>query len=101
MKLTATGRAIAPPPPEIDSLKDLHRIWISKFSNKVARVLKLLLERHPDGISRDELADLVGLSRTASTLGVYISVLTKRGIAESVGGGIVKASDVLFPDGLD
>lgn len=59
-------------------------------------VFDRIVTAHPDWISRDQLADDVGLSRTASTLGVYISKAGQLGFVETKPGH-VRASDWLFP----
>lgn len=59
-------------------------------------VFDRIVAAHPDWISRDQLADDVGLSRTASTLGVYISKAGQLGFVETKPGH-VRASDWLFP----
>lgn len=100
VSLTAEGRDLAPATVDIKSRADLHSEWMSKFSPSVGGVLKLLIESYPDAVTRHWLADQLCLSRTASTLGVYVSELTKRGIVSALGGGLVRANDILFPEGL-
>ena len=100
VKLTEQGRAVAPEPDRFASRDELHALWIAKFDPAVARVLRVLLDQYPNHVQRGDIADALGLSRTASTLNVYISKLSKHGIVDT-GRGTVRASDVLFPSGLD
>ena len=61
------------------------------------RVFDVIYGAYPDEISRDQVADAVGLSRTASTVGVYIGGVAAYGIVEKASAGHVKAAAWLFP----
>lgn len=63
------------------------------------RVFDVIYGAWPEPISRDDIANAVGLSRTASTVGVYIAGVVKYGIVETSGRGGVKAANWLFPEG--
>lgn len=62
------------------------------------RIFDVIYEAWPSAISRDDIADAVNLSRTASTVGVYIAGVAKYGIVEPAGRGEVKAADWMFPE---
>ncbi len=61
-----------------------------------AGVFDLVVAAYPEWLGRGELADQAGLSRTASTLGVYISKSSTLGFIETQRGQ-VRAADWLFP----
>ncbi len=64
-----------------------------------ARVFDLVVAAYPEAISRGDLADSMGLSRTASTLGVYIGKVSRLGFIEPLPGSMVRAADFLFSGG--
>jgi hypothetical protein len=61
-----------------------------------AQVFDRIVEAYPNWISRNDLADKMGLSRTASTLGVYISKASALGFVETRPGE-VRMADWLRP----
>jgi hypothetical protein len=60
-----------------------------------ARVFDMVVATHPESIERGVLADLLGFSRSASTLGVYLSKIGSFGFIET-GRGTVRAADWMF-----
>lgn len=61
-----------------------------------ARIFDAIADRWPGEISRSDLADAVGLSRTASTLGVYLGGVSSLGLVEVSRPGFVRAVDWVF-----
>jgi hypothetical protein len=94
--LTAAGEALADSP-NLDSDQPVVEAASALLSAAEDRVFRAIVTAHPDSISRAELADAVGLSRTASTLGVYLGKVTGFGFAET-SPGKVRAADWLFPE---
>ncbi len=93
--LTEKGAALANRPENISKAQVV--IEARSMLNPAAQgVFDRVVAEHPNWISRDALADAVGLSRTASTLGVYISKAGQLGFVETKPGH-VRASDWLFP----
>lgn len=80
--------------PTRDGLRKMARELIKREA--AGRVFDAVYERYPDAITRDDLADVMELSKKASTLGVYISESTALGLIES-SRGAVRAADWLFP----
>lgn len=93
--LTGAGSALAVVP-RGDSRQQIHDTARDMLSPQEQRVFDVIYAAHPNEISRDYLADAVGLSRTASTLGVYISGIASYGIVENGSRGHVRAAPWLF-----
>lgn len=94
VRLTSEGEAIAHPASSDLSIPQMAR---QHLKAQAARVFDLVVEAYPGDIERTDLADKMGLSRIASTLGVYLGESSKLGFIEVTGPGRVKASDWLFP----
>lgn len=95
IRLTVSGRTVARKPP-MKGRPDILQMACDQLSGKEAEVLRAVAGSYPAAIARVALADQLGLSRTASTLGVYLSALSKRGFVSSTGKGQVRAADFLF-----
>lgn len=87
------------------SIRDIAR---GLLKPQEARVFDAIADRWPGEISRGDLADAVGLSRTASTLGVYLGAASSLGLVEVSRPGFVRAvdwifagSDLALPSGAD
>lgn len=95
LELTAAGDAIAMAPtvegvqPVVDAVRKM-------LAPREVEVFDHVVSAWPEAISREDLADKMGLSRTASTLGVYVSAVSKYGFVETPRGA-VRAADWLFP----
>lgn len=94
--LTPEGLAIAniPRAGTAAELRDMAR---SLLEPQPGRVFDVVYEAYPEEIRRDAIAEAVGLSPTASTVGVYIAQVAAYGIIENAGRGAVRAADWLFP----
>lgn len=92
---SAAGTAGAPP-----RLADLHAHWRSKLGGTPGRMLDVLIEAHPDPVSRAGLAEAVGIDHSSGTFRNYLSQLRTPGVIEDVSKEAVVASDLLFPPGL-
>lgn len=80
--LTDAGHAISNDPGHIER-GDVAKRARDMLKPAAANVFDHILAHWPQWIRRDALADEVGLSRTASTLGVYISESSKLGFVET------------------
>ncbi len=58
-------------------------------------MLDLLIDAHPDALTRDELAQRAGYEISGGTFNTYLSTLRRNGLAE-VTKDTVRADDVLF-----
>lgn len=93
--LTDAGRAAANNPGKINR-RDVVLQARAMLKPAAANVFDEIVARYPNWIERGDLADIVGLSRTASTLGVYISESSKLGFVETRP-GVVRAAEWMMP----
>jgi uncharacterized protein len=102
VSLTDEGRKFAKVTINISCLNDLHEAWYRMISKPRAAILRHLIKIYPDDIARDELAEAVGVSATSSGYTNNLSGLRVIGAIEypPKKGGYVKATDLLFPEGL-
>ncbi len=94
--LTPAGRQSARFPAAGDR-PDLPNMARGLLKDAEARVFIELINIYPDWIRRVDLADLLGYSRTASTLGVYLAAAGSFGFTETRPGQ-VRAASWLFGD---
>jgi len=73
----------------------LQEWWLSRLPGGEAKVLRSLIDRWPDGLSRDEVTDETGYQR--STRDAYIQRLRTKKIV-TVEGSVVYAGGALFGD---
>lgn len=77
--------------PEGDELRDY---WRKRLPDGESRIFDMIVEAHPDSVSRDLLTERSGYKR--STRDAYISRLAARRLVFAERGGHVRASDRLF-----
>lgn len=94
--LTAEGVALAVVPAG-DTRDQIHDVARSLLGPQEQRVFDAIYAAYPKEIARVDLAHAVGLSPTASTLGVYIGGIAAYGIIENGSRGHVRAAGWLFP----
>ncbi|MGX9145872.1 hypothetical protein [Mesorhizobium sp. 128a] len=92
LRATDAGMAIA----KIDDGLTVLTMARAQLEPQPARVFDLVVKAYPAAISRGELADKMGLSRTASTLGVYLGKVSRLGFVETLPGSMVRAAEFLF-----
>lgn len=86
IRLTAEGKALAPPPEQLSG-QDLLAKWMQhpRMGAGERQVLQVLIGAYPIIITHDELCDRAGYSTTASTVGVILSKLRKLGLVSTSG----------------
>lgn len=94
--LTAEGVALAVVPAG-DTREQIHDVARGLLGPQEQRVFDAIYAVYPREIARVDLANAVGLSPTASTLGVYIGGIAAYGIIENGSRGHVRAAGWLFP----
>lgn len=94
--LTSEGAALAIVPSG-DTREQIHDVARGLLGPQEQRVFDAIYAAHPNEIARVDLANAVGLSPTASTLGVYIGGIAAYGIIENGSRGHVRAAGWLFP----
>lgn len=75
--------------------EEVLNMWRTCLRAGERRLLDVLIEVYPGGISRDELSVRAGLTANAGTFGDYLGTLRRNGLAEA-NGGQVRAGEVLF-----
>jgi hypothetical protein len=99
--LTEAGRAAASDDGLPTTRAELHDTWVSKLGATPGRMLRALIDAYPDGVSRAQLGDAVGIDHTTGTFRNYLSDLRSPGLMIDVDKATVRAADALFPEGLD
>jgi Helicase HerA, central domain len=95
--LTEAGFAAAGATPATPITPDeLRETWRGALKAGARNMLDVLLERWPDPVDRQALADAVGLEVTGGTFGTYLSTLRRNGLAVEDPPGAVHAADVFF-----
>lgn len=102
LALTTDGAKIARTPETPRSLAALHEAWrrCSMFRPAHIRLLDALIRRHPHSLTRDHLAAAAGVSPSSSSFKNDVSRLSSLGVAEYPGNGEVRATRLLFPEGV-
>jgi hypothetical protein len=99
LELTPAGRAVAHVA-ALPSLSELHERWLAQLDGPASAMLRALIAVYPSTLSREQLGRRVGLDPTVSTWRGYMAPLRKQGLVEDVGRDALKASALLFPEGL-
>jgi hypothetical protein len=82
--------------PPVMITEELFEFWTGKLSLAgVTRMLRILIDHYPKGMSRSELAARSGMTRSG-TFNNYLSKLRTAGLLNESQRGTVKASEVLF-----
>lgn len=97
--LTDAGRGAAEMPSISLSNDGLQGAVLAKLGGPERRLLEPLLKRYPQSISNDALAEEAGYSVSSSSYGVPRSRLKNFGLIEYPQPGMVRAKDLLFPEG--
>lgn len=93
---TDTGVAAANVvPSQPQSTAELVEMWRRNVGGGAARMLDVLVANYPGEISRNELAEKLGMAAGGGTFGTYLSRLRSNNLAE-VDGVYVRASATLF-----
>lgn len=98
--LTPAGRSAAQNGGALTSNADLHRAWFSKLAAPKVRILEQLIRIYPESISKTALAELAGQSPTSSGYGNNLGNLRSLGLIHYPQGGVVAATELLFPPAL-
>ncbi len=100
--LMDAGRAEAEAVNPITSIEDLHQSWLAIIKNSSQkRILASLINIYPDSISREELAARNAFSPGSGGFNNNLSKLKTLGAIDYPARGMVRASDLLFPKGLE
>ncbi|HEV2862873.1 MAG TPA: hypothetical protein VGX48_17790 [Pyrinomonadaceae bacterium] len=100
--LTREGRARARPGEPIHSRRELHEAWYQQLGAGTvrARMLRLIIEAHPDAVGRAELAGAMGYHPRSKSFTNALSSLSGLKLVRYPREGYVEATALLFPEGL-
>lgn len=71
-------------------------MWRQHLKAGARRMLDVLVDAHPSGLTRDELGAAVEIEPSGGTFSTYLGMLRRNGLAD-VDGDTVTAGDALFP----
>ncbi len=96
IELTDAGRAAAGVSAAAPaSTAELRQQWRTALKAGARTMLDLLIDAHPDALTRDELAQRAGYEISGGTFNTYLSTLRRNGLAD-ITADTVRANDVLF-----
>ncbi len=98
--LTDAGRSEAVPAAAHRSLDELHSSFMDLLDPVLQRILKVCLKAYPKELERTELAEQIGASASSSGFQNNLGKLRTMGVITYPSKGLVKASELLFPEGL-
>jgi hypothetical protein len=102
VSLSAAGAAIARPPKSAPTRKALHDAWrkCPALSPQHVRLLNAVISIFPEQISRDDLAAKANESPSSSGYEKALGRMRSLGLVEYPNKGFVRATDLLFPEGV-
>ncbi len=97
IELTDAGRTVADVSITAPaSTAELLEQWRTALKAGARTMLDLLIDAHPDALTRGELAHRAGYEISGGTFNTYLSTLRRNDLADTTG-DTVRANDVLFP----
>ena len=96
MRLTAAGRAVAPPAETTLTNAELHGKVLPLFKEYPQTLLRVLINAYPEKLTREALGAGASQQHTSSTFERYLASLKAAEVIEYPDKGHVKASDWLF-----
>ena len=96
IKLTDEGRSLAEAPDTPLTTEELHAKVLSVLETPHQKILKPLLERYPEAIHGQELAELSGYTFGAGAFNNPKGRLRSLGLIEYQSAGMIRARDILF-----
>jgi len=100
--LTDSGRSIAQIDNPISSIEDLQQSWLKIVKSDSQRdILEYLISIYPNDVSKIELAETVGKSPGSGGFNNNLSALKTLGAIIYPKQGFAKASELLFPEGIN
>jgi len=82
LRITEDGIDYIGEPPDPMSVEEMQNIWRNKLVAGAQRMFDNLLSAHPEGLTREELAELSDIKLTGGTFSTYIGKLRTAKIAE-------------------
>lgn len=100
MQLTELGREQAELSDRPLTRDDLQRAWLNLFSASVQKLLGEVINVYPQSISKEELAEATGYTVGGGAFNNNLSRLRSTRAVVNDGPGRVRASELVFPEGL-
>lgn len=100
LSTTDEGDRLAAKTVEIVTLADLHLSWRDALPEPRWRILTILIDRYPQIMGAAELAESSGQAATPAGFEKNLSGLSALGLVQRLPGRAVKATELLFPEGL-
>lgn len=102
LTLTESGAEIATMPEQTLTLDDIHAAWRNCPALRPAHIklLDAAIEVYPESLSREELAERVGVSVLSSSFKNDVSRLSAMRLIEYPQQGMVRATELVFPRAL-
>ncbi len=99
IRLTDAGREVANAPEAPASAEELHRRVLGKLDGPEQRLLQPLIDAYPEALSAEELAEAAGYAAGSGGFNNPRGRLKTLGLVNYPEPGMVRAADLLFPDG--
>lgn len=93
ISVTDEGRAMLPDAEPLPTGQQLQEYWFNRLPTGEAKILRVLVDRYPDSIGREELTEATGFAR--STRDRYLQYMQNKQIVVTVTDG-VQAHEALF-----
>lgn len=100
VRLTDIGRARASATIALHDVAAVHDAWCNVVSGPQAQIVRVLVGIHPNDVSREELAEKLGISAAGSGFEKNLGTLRTLGAVVYPASGRVRAADLLFPEAL-
>lgn len=94
--LTDPGRNVATIEAEISSTAELLAVLEDRLGRRKGAILRVLVDEHPDALTRDDLADRIGVSARSSGFENNLGALRSLGFIDYPQRGWVAATDAVF-----
>lgn len=91
--------ALGGKPPAPTSHAEAMEVWRAALKAGCFRMLEAVVEAGSAGTGRQQLADDVSMTASGGTFSTYLGILRRNGLV-SESGGLIVATDVLFPEGV-
>ncbi len=98
VSITDAGRAALGPDANGAPMttQELVNLWKGKFPAKVGHLLQELVEIHPQGKTREQAGEYMGMSTNSGSFATYLSMLRANRLIVNTEQGLIKASADLF-----
>jgi hypothetical protein len=94
--LTPTGIEFVGGVPEPKSPQEVLDMWRGRLKLGARTMLDYVVDRYPEVVPRDELAEAAGIAVTGGTFGSYLSSIRQSQLIEDRPGGVRAADSIFF-----